>query len=517
MSPAMADRRQTRIVLGGLLALASACKDETSEPAAAGAAAAPSADGPQPNAPAEGETSPAEPPPSGHAVARVGSLLFFSSKGDVGFELPPVGVAPRAAPGMTVKVVGEADGRLVVETLVTEPAEHHCAATLDGLTDFRLRLYLAAIDLLPVLTEDFVHELGDGSKVRLARGVPIPAGSAELIVRGTNVRVPVPTEHLGRFYEPGQPLSSAGSRGKLYVLDGHPLTYGGRTLDESGLYREAEDVVHFGSTAKDRDALVTVRNPCVEVTALVSNERLLAAPPPGGSGGVLASPYGPGIQVGNDDEDVWGGLTGTSSPSYAVKAGVAITWVDGGPAGQAIADHRFTATPRNEGGRVCFDTALVVGEPTTVTLCFAPGDVAFPPGAGLGTLATGTEGEPESGTSGGFSSIGRRVPIVRQAKATVKGPLDKDIVRRIVRAHINEVRYCYNQGLSRNPSLKGRVTIQFSINPSGDVSAARVAESTVKDTTVSQCIVKAVKRWRFPKPPGGSNAAVTYPFVLEPG
>ena len=109
------------------------------------------------------------------------------------------------------------------------------------------------------------------------------------------------------------------------------------------------------------------------------------------------------------------------------------------------------------------------------------------------------------------------MPRVRQAKAQVKGALDKDIIRRIVRAHINEVRYCYNQGLVRDPNLKGRVAVQFTIGPTGKVPVAVVQQSSIKDKNVANCVAKAVKRWKFPKPQGGGNVVVTYPFVLSPG
>jgi TonB family protein len=107
--------------------------------------------------------------------------------------------------------------------------------------------------------------------------------------------------------------------------------------------------------------------------------------------------------------------------------------------------------------------------------------------------------------------------VVRQASAIVKGTMDKDIIRRIVRAHINEIRYCYNQGLAKDPALEGRVSIQFTIGPDGKVAVAVVQESTLSDAEVGQCMAKAVKRWTFPKPDGGGNVVVTYPFVLEPG
>ncbi len=109
-------------------------------------------------------------------------------------------------------------------------------------------------------------------------------------------------------------------------------------------------------------------------------------------------------------------------------------------------------------------------------------------------------------------------PRVRQAKAEVVGPLDRDIIRRIVRAHINEVRHCYNQGLATDPELAGRVAIQFKIGSAGKVLEATVASSTLSDhdDAVAACVNGAVKRWKFPKFEG-EEVTVTYPFVLSPG
>jgi outer membrane biosynthesis protein TonB len=152
------------------------------------------------------------------------------------------------------------------------------------------------------------------------------------------------------------------------------------------------------------------------------------------------------------------------------------------------------------------------------------GEVEVPAhGTGIGTIGlgsgpgSGSTGPGSGSTGSGFGGRGKSVPRVRQSKAAVTGSLDKDIIRRIVRAHINEVRYCYNQGLTRDPALAGKVSIQFTIAASGKVSVATVADSTLSDENVANCIAKAVKRWTFPKPTGGGVVVVTYPFVLEPG
>jgi len=146
-------------------------------------------------------------------------------------------------------------------------------------------------------------------------------------------------------------------------------------------------------------------------------------------------------------------------------------------------------------------------------------------GLGQGTIglgSTGLIGHNKAGGGGtgmrnttGFKDRGPRVPNPRLGIAQIQGGLDKDLIRRVVRAHINEVRYCYNQGLARDPNLKGRVAVQFQINGAGKVPSAVVSESDIKDNSVASCIAQSVRRWSFPKPDGGGTVIVTYPFVLQ--
>jgi len=156
-----------------------------------------------------------------------------------------------------------------------------------------------------------------------------------------------------------------------------------------------------------------------------------------------------------------------------------------------------------------------------------PAPVARMLGAtGEGTIGLGNVGLIGKGGGDGTGSgygrgsgavSGKRVPRVRQGKATVGPALDRDIIRRIVRAHINEVRHCYNQGLARDPDLSGDVKVKFTIAATGKVQSASVKSTTLSDPNVANCVAKAVKRWKFPKPHGGAKVNVTYPFVLSPG
>lgn len=127
------------------------------------------------------------------------------------------------------------------------------------------------------------------------------------------------------------------------------------------------------------------------------------------------------------------------------------------------------------------------------------------------------DGEPaaDGETGYGFGGRGKAVASVTHGAATVEGNLDKDIIRRIIRAHVNEVRSCYDGGLARNSSLSGSVTIEFTIAATGDVTSSKSASSTtLADAEVAECIAGAFTRWRFPKPSGG-EVRVSYSLELS--
>ncbi len=96
------------------------------------------------------------------------------------------------------------------------------------------------------------------------------------------------------------------------------------------------------------------------------------------------------------------------------------------------------------------------------------------------------------------------------------GVLDKEAIRTVVRAHIGEIRECYNAGLERNPELGGKIVVGFEIAADGAVKRSEITESTVADAQVGACVAAAVKSWKFPAPQGGS-VEVAYPFELAPG
>lgn len=139
---------------------------------------------------------------------------------------------------------------------------------------------------------------------------------------------------------------------------------------------------------------------------------------------------------------------------------------------------------------------------------------------GIGMADVGTKGK--GGRGGGGSKYGRsasdlgekraRVPKLVPGKPKVMGSLDKEIIRRVVRQHRNEIRYCYEKELQKNPKLAGTVKIKFTISGTGSVVAALVNSSTLNNSKVERCMTGKIRRWVFPEPKGGGIVTVTYPF-----
>jgi TonB family protein len=138
----------------------------------------------------------------------------------------------------------------------------------------------------------------------------------------------------------------------------------------------------------------------------------------------------------------------------------------------------------------------------------------------FGTIGKGGGGGNGSGYGRGAGGLGgrrARAPDVIPGQANVRGSLDKEIIRRIIRRHINEVKYCYETELTKKADLSGRVSVQFTIAATGQVIASVLQSSTMGSVRVENCVVQAVRRWEFPKPMGGGIVIVSYPFNFTAG
>ncbi len=128
-----------------------------------------------------------------------------------------------------------------------------------------------------------------------------------------------------------------------------------------------------------------------------------------------------------------------------------------------------------------------------------------------------------AGNSVGYGK-GERVSLKGQGEsfvslstqdAKVEDGLSKDEVGRVIHSHLAEVRYCYESAMIKNPSVQGKLVVDFIIQGGGNVKSGKINSSTVGDASLDQCILSHLFKWKFPKPTGGVDVAIVYPFIFK--
>lgn len=143
----------------------------------------------------------------------------------------------------------------------------------------------------------------------------------------------------------------------------------------------------------------------------------------------------------------------------------------------------------------------------------------------IGTLGRGTGNVPGPGHGDDGSGRGHgrlpgehkvKVPRITEANTVVNGHLPAEIIQRVVRNNFGKFRFCYEGGLRGNPSLHGRVMVNFVIARDGSVSTASDGGSDLQNADVVSCVVRSFANLSFPSPEGGI-VTVRYPIVFQPG
>ncbi len=151
--------------------------------------------------------------------------------------------------------------------------------------------------------------------------------------------------------------------------------------------------------------------------------------------------------------------------------------------------------------------------------------VATDPGAGGGRKGGGQGGAASIGnlaTSGGGSvAYGAKTDArVSGSVATEDAEIDSSDIDQgklaaFIRARMGLIKACYENALKRNPTLKGKITIRFTILETGGLADINAATNTLNSAEVAACIMNTMRTWRTQFRPSGP-AIVEYPFVFSP-
>ncbi len=155
-------------------------------------------------------------------------------------------------------------------------------------------------------------------------------------------------------------------------------------------------------------------------------------------------------------------------------------------------------------------------------------------GGGIAVASDGSEGPRGSG-SASASSIGAigtsgasKVALKEKGDVAIRGgvtsdgeaevdsaTVDKDALGKFIKGRMKSLVSCYERELKRNPGLRGKLVVRFTIGTRGQVTEVEVTQNGLGDDEVGSCVARLIKTWHTPFTPD-ADATVEFPFVFSP-
>jgi TonB family protein len=95
------------------------------------------------------------------------------------------------------------------------------------------------------------------------------------------------------------------------------------------------------------------------------------------------------------------------------------------------------------------------------------------------------------------------------------GLRSQESILQVIRRHMPGLRHLYNKHLKLHPGFRGKISVEFSLAPSGAVLALRVISTTTDVPDFDRAVLAQIGTWRFEPVKGRSNDMVTVPFTFS--
>lgn len=110
--------------------------------------------------------------------------------------------------------------------------------------------------------------------------------------------------------------------------------------------------------------------------------------------------------------------------------------------------------------------------------------------------------------------------VARRASRPAEGAMtcgfDPSLVTARIRGELVAIQACYEDALTQDPTLAGRVLVRFTIERDGSVSDLSVPEDSLNAPAVNACVMAHLRQLRFTPGPIGGSVTFAYPFVFAP-
>jgi outer membrane biosynthesis protein TonB len=134
--------------------------------------------------------------------------------------------------------------------------------------------------------------------------------------------------------------------------------------------------------------------------------------------------------------------------------------------------------------------------------------------ASIGDLATSGGGKVAYGAKSEVRVSGSVAAEVADVEVD-SSDIDQQKLAAFVKARMGLIKACYENALKRNPNLKGKISIRFTILETGGLADVAPAQNGLGAPEVASCIVATMRAWRTQFRPSGP-VTVEYPFVFSP-
>ncbi len=94
-----------------------------------------------------------------------------------------------------------------------------------------------------------------------------------------------------------------------------------------------------------------------------------------------------------------------------------------------------------------------------------------------------------------------------------KALFSKAAIKAVVRANAEYLKNCYITALKNGKDFKGRIVVEWIVEPNGRTSNITIQESDIDDVDMQQCVIDTVAGMQFEAKNG--RAKIVYPFLFK--
>jgi hypothetical protein len=115
-------------------------------------------------------------------------------------------------------------------------------------------------------------------------------------------------------------------------------------------------------------------------------------------------------------------------------------------------------------------------------------------------------------------ALGNMVMVAQELGFTVKasrnaGEVDPTRISSMIEGQLQSLREIYRLESEKDPTLMGSMTVQFTINPSGEVSQVKEFASRIADVGFKKTVLAEISKWSFRDVPA-DNFTVNCPLIF---